>query len=144
MSGQKISYARITEQEYRRLMNSAREVENIENRVSRQLKQRESQMRKDFDRQLSNINRRNQKQENMIQNLGSTMQSMERDFQNNLNRLDNKINRVDYKVETLINDIKIKEQNKEDQATQWLKNASDSLDILDTYNHNKFTPNTKI
>lgn len=141
MSGQKVSYVNITDREYERFMNSAREVENIESKVSKQLKKQESKMRNEFDSQLNTIKIRNQQQKNMIQNLSSTMRSMEKDFQNNLNRLDNKINRVNYKLDTLIKDIENKEESKKSQAKEWYKNASDSLDIVDTYNHNKFLPN---
>ena len=53
--------------------------------------------------------------------------------------LDKKIDKVNYKVNNLINAIDIKEQNKKSKATEWLKNTSDLLSIIDTYNHRKFS-----
>ena len=141
MSGQKVSYVQITENDYRRFVNASREVDTIEDRVSKQMKQREQNLRREFSNQLNSVNQRVQKQQNMIQYLSSEMQKMERDFQDNLRRLDKKIDRVDFKVDSLARDIQVRESNKQNQAQEWLKNAKDILAIVDTYNHRKFLPN---
>ena len=138
MSGQKVSYVQITDREYDRFMKTSREVEKIESRVQKQLKQRENQLRKEFNNQFSSMKTRVNKQQNMIQNLSVEMQNMEKDFQESVSVLDKKIDKVNYKVNNLINAIDIKEQNKKSKATEWLKNTSDLLSIIDTYNHRKF------
>lgn len=138
MSGQKVSYVQITDREYDRFMKTSREVEKIESRVQKQLKQKENELRKEFNNQYSAMQTRVNKQQNMIQNLSVEMQNMEKDFQNNILLLDKKIDKVNYKVDNLINAIDIKEQNKKSKATEWLKNTSDLLSIIDTYNHRKF------
>ena len=139
MSGQKVSYVQITDREYDRFMKTSREVEKIESRVQKQLKQRENQLRKEFNNQFSSMKTRVNKQQNMIQNLSVEMQNMEKDFQESVSVLDKKIDKVNYKVNNLINAIDIKEQNKKSKATEWLKNTSDLLSIIDTYNHRKFS-----
>jgi len=141
MSGQKVSYVQITENDYRRFVNASREVDRIEDRVAEQMKQREQNLRREFSNQLNSVNQRVQNQQNMIQNLSSEMQKMERDFQNNLTRLDKKIDKVDFKVDRLSNEIQARESNKQNQAKEWIKNANDMLAIVDTYNHRKFLPN---
>jgi len=138
MSGQKVSYVNITSGEYDRFMRTSREVENIELRVKNQLKQRENAFRKEFNSQLSSMQSRVDKQNNMIKNLSVEMQNMEREFQDNISRLDKKIDRVNYKVDALKHSIDAKEQNKKSKANEWLKNASDLLSIIETYNHQKF------
>jgi hypothetical protein len=138
VSGQKVSYVQITDREYDRFMKTSREVEKIESRVQKQLKQRENQLRKEFNNQFSSMKTRVNKQQNMIQNLSVEMQNMEKDFQESVSVLDKKIDKVNYKVNNLINAIDIKEQNKKSKATEWLKNTSDLLSIIDTYNHRKF------
>lgn len=138
MSGQKVSYVNITSSEYNRFMKATREVENIESRVQNQLKQRENAFRKEFNSQLSSMQSRIDQQKNMIDSLSAEMQTIEREFHDNISRLDKKIDRVNYKVDTLIHSIDAKEQNKKSKAIEWLKNASDLLHIIDTYNHQKF------
>lgn len=138
MSGQKVSYVQITDREYDRFMKTSREVEKIESRVQKQLKQREYQLRKEFNNQYSAMQTRVNKQQNMIQNLSVEMQNMEKNFQNSISQLDKKIDKVNYKIDNLINAIDVKEQNKKSKATEWLKNTSDLLSIIDTYNHRKF------
>ena len=98
MSGQKVSYVQITDREYDRFMKTSREVEKIESRVQKQLKQRENQLRKEFNNQFSSMKTRVNKQQNMIQNLSAEMQSLEKDFQNNISLLDKKINKINYKA----------------------------------------------
>ena len=139
MSGQKVSYVQITDREYDRFMKTSREVEKIESRVQKQLKQRENQLRKEFNNQFSSMKTRVNKQQNMLRNLSVEMQTMEKEFQESVSVLDKKIDKVNYKVNNLINAIDIKEQNKKSKATEWLKNTSDLLSIIDTYNHRKFS-----
>lgn len=138
MSGEKISYVQITDREYERFMKTSREVEKIEDRVKKQLKQKEYEFRKEFNNQFSAMQTRINKQQNMIQNLSVEMQNMESDFQYSISKLDKKIDKVNYKVDNLIHAIDVKEQNKKSKATEWLKNTSDLLSIIDTYNHRKF------
>ena len=66
MSGQKVSYVQITDREYDRFMRTSRDVERIETRVQKQLKQRENELRKEFNNQFSAIERRVNKQQKMI------------------------------------------------------------------------------
>ena len=73
MSGQKVSYVQITDREYDRFMKTSREVEKIESRVQKQLKQRENQLRKEFNNQFSSMKTRVNKQQNMIQNISVEM-----------------------------------------------------------------------
>jgi len=116
MSGQKISYVQITDYEYDRFMESAREVENIESRVQYQLDRQENQLRSDFNNQMNQIKKKNKRQEA------------------NIKRLDNKI-------DTLIESIEAKEANKKNQALAWLSEAEDALSAIDSFRHEKFCPN---
>lgn len=115
MSGQKVSYVQITDHEYRRFMESAREVENIENRVQRQLNRQEHQLRSDFNNQMNQIKQKTQQQESYI-------------------------NRLDNKLDTLIESIEAKESNKKNQALAWLQEAQDALVAIGSYRHDKFCP----
>lgn len=116
MSGQKISYVHITDREYNRFMDSAREVENLESRVQYQLDRQEHQLRSDFNNQMRQIKRKSRIQET------------------NINRLDNKI-------DNLIETIEAKEASKKSQALAWLSEAEDALSAIESYRHEKFTPN---
>ncbi len=116
MSGQKVSYVQITDREYDKFINSAREVENIESRVQHQLDKQEHQLRSDFNNQMKQIKYKSKQQEINIQRLD--------------NRLDN-----------LVESIEAKETNKRNQALSWLDEAKDALVTIDSYRHNKFSPN---
>ena len=102
MSGQKVTYTRITTDEHRRLMNSARIVENMDNIIQSELDKQRANMEADFQSRINRVNQRNYQQERMIKDLNSSMQDMERDFQrkfqqqaskhaNDINNLNNKI-----------------------------------------------------
>ena len=116
MSGQKVSYVRITDREYDRFMNSAREVENIESRVQYQLNKQAHQLKTNFDNQLNQIKHKTKQQEASIRKL-------------------------DNKVDSLIESIEAKEANKRNQALAWFEEAKDALIAIDSYRHDKFCPN---
>ena len=116
MSGQKVSYVQITDREYSRFMNSAREVENIESRVQYQLERQEHSLRSDFNNQMNQLKQKTKKQEA------------------NIERLDNKI-------ESLIESIEAKEADKCHQAKAWLDEAQSTLEAIDSFRHEKFCPN---
>lgn len=116
MSGQKVSYVNITDYEYERLMDAAYEVENIEERVQYQLDQQSHQLKSDFNNQMNQLKLKNKKQEN-------------------------KLKRLDNKIDNLIRSIEAKESDKKAQAISWLNEAEDALDAIDSFRHNKFTPN---
>ena len=178
MSGQKVSYARITTTEYNRLMRSASVAENMEHKIKKELNKRQVNLQSKFDAQIKITNQRNKKQEKIVANLNSSIKNMEQGFQsqyreqaqrhkrdiNNLDRkIDSEVNyihqkldmqRQEYKmlideqskilttqIKSIEKSIKKKEQKQKDQAREWLKNAKDALALVDTYNHQKFTPN---
>jgi len=116
VSGQKVSYVQITDQEYRKFMNTAREVENIDQRLQYQLDRQESHLRSDFNNQL------NQTKEKIKYN-------------------ESRINRLDNKVDNLISTIEQRESNKKAQANMWLDEAKDALKAIDSFRHEKFCPN---
>ena len=115
MSGQKVSYVQITNVEYDRLMSSAREVEKIDSKISKELRQNEQSLREEMSKQLENINKKSVQQESNLK-------------------------RLDQKVETLIEEIEAREANKRSQATSWLIETSHALEVIKSYRHEKFSP----
>ena len=81
MSGQKVTYARITTREFDRLKRSARITEGLENRVRSELNRQRAHLEREFQTRINQLNQRHQQQQQMINNLNSTMQDIERDFQ---------------------------------------------------------------
>jgi len=106
MSGRKVTYARITTDEHRRLMKSARIAENMDNKIHKELDKQKNRIQSEFNSKINQINRRNHQQEQMINNLNAGMQDMERDFQREFQRqsskhkndMKNLNNKIDFEV----------------------------------------------
>ncbi len=81
MSGQKVTYRQITTDEYNNLMKSATIANSMDRTVKDAIAKNEKSLKKDFDSRLDAVNSRNTKQEKIINNLGSDMKIMEKDFQ---------------------------------------------------------------
>jgi DNA repair exonuclease SbcCD ATPase subunit len=81
MSGQKVTYARITTSEFDRLKRSARIADGLESRVRRELNIQKANLERGFQQKVNKINQRYQQQQQIINNLNDNMQDMERDFQ---------------------------------------------------------------
>ena len=109
MSGQKVTYARITTDEHRRLMKSARVAENMDSIIQNKLDKQRANIEADFQSKINRINQRNHQQERMIEDLNSSMQDMERDFQRKFqqqaSRYANDMNNLNNKIDLEVNHI---------------------------------------
>ena len=138
MSGQKISYARITQDEYERLMRSARVAENMDYKIQEELRRKEVELQSEFRAQMDILNRRNSMQEEIIETLNDNMKEMERDFQRRYRQqaskhqrdIDNLNKKIDVEIEYIHN--RLDEQRQEyisliKEQSRILNNRIDSI-----------------
>jgi len=111
MSGQKVTYARITTGEFERLQRSARIADNMDSKIRNAVSSKEYELRNEFQSRLDNVNRRNSEQSRLINNMSDSMRDMERDFQREFQEqssrhrrdFSNLNNKIDLEVEQIHN-----------------------------------------